>query len=159
MRNFLYVASDYGDMTPPPLPPVDEFTIDMLTVHGQFASGSGWLDEASIRDVIFKNLTFPLSSSLSSGGLNIESYTYSIDSNTTDDVYDEAEVTVNGKAYRFPLTRYNTWSFDTIYTTEELPGLALVVHVTNVSAMGTLIYLSAVREDEAQSILDTIRRR
>ena len=159
MRNFLYVASDYGDMTPPSLPPVDEFTIDMLTVHGQFASGSGWLDEASIRGV-FKNVTFPLSSSLSSGGIpRMQSSTYSIDNDHTDDVYDGAKVTVNGKAHSFSLTRHDAWQFDAIYTTEELPGLALIVHVTNASAMGTIIYFAAVREEEAQSVLDAIRRR
>ena len=130
----------------------------MLTVHGQFASGSGWLDEASIKN-IFSHESFPLSGSLASGGLHIQSSRYSIDNNHTDDAYDGAKVTINGKEYIFPLTRYNTWSFDNIYTTEELPGLAVVVHVTNVSAMGTCIYLSAVREDEAQSILDRMRNR
>lgn len=114
-----------------------------MTIHGTFGSaGSGWLDEGSIVDIFSgTNTHFPITGKVSSGDVTGQSFPASVGGGDhTSYTYDKARVTVDGKVFEFPLSRYNTWVFDNYITPQELPGLAIGICISNSPSMGFIIY-------------------
>lgn len=142
--------------------PVEDFTLDTLTIHGTFGSaGSGWLDEGSIVDIFSgTNTHFPITGKVSSGDVKGLSYPASVGGGDhTSYTYDRARVTVDGKVFEFPLSRYNTWVFDNYITPQELPGLAIGICISNSRSMGFIIYFFVGSSSNVEEWLEYSRNR
>lgn len=142
--------------------PVEDFTLDTLTIHGTFGSaGSGWLDEGSIVDIFSgTNTHFPITGKVSSGDVTGQSFPASVGGGDhTSYTYDRARVTVDGKVFEFPLSRYNTWVFDNYITPQELPGLAIGICISNSPAMGFIIYFFVGSSSNVEKWLEHSRNR
>lgn len=70
-----------------------------------------------------------------------------------------ARVTVDGKVFKFPLSRYNTWVFDNYITPQELPGLAIGICISNSPAMGFIIYFFVGSSSNVEEWLEYSRNR
>lgn len=145
--------------------PVEDFTLNFLTIRGNFGSGgSGWLDELDkgiIADIFAgTNTYFPITGKVSSGDVKGQSYPASFGSDDhTSYTYDMARVTVDGKVFEFQLSRYNTWVFDNYITPQELPGLAIGICISNSPSMGFIIYFFVGNKNNVEAWLEYSRNR